>query len=504
MREVYVGDVPMDLDIEEITCRLEDALNFLPDFRARYEGISVFPSYHVPCMKTTKKGTFFFFLEVCDTTLACTVVALSGIRVRGHSLRICYGKNFKVPSPLPLLDLEPLKQKAMIPHVDGPGAVMLSEVFLGGLQRGSNHKEICELLSKFLLSLPAVQERFPCLTAPVLHMKSGSDFCFVVLENEVLASTVVAMGKLLLGTIEVRSGWPVHFNANLAPPPLPVQQPDPEPGPSPSPAESESDSEGDVEVDPNCEVFVGGTRGLEMAEIWEAVEDELRAIPAFQEQYQEAEPVLQILSVAANATFAFVRVMNATLASTLVDMQRIRINGKTLTLGRPANYDKRQPAVPGLPRKPREERAFHMTAVELNIPPPPAAVGKVWVGGLPEAGSQQQLKELLDMHVSELVVSLPEFDVAAGPPIVNVTVDRSCRWGFVYVSEERLALPLIHLIRSSLFLGRPLKARFGRGYPKEARSPLPGAREARPLPSPLRSLVRGQFASSPRIDPEEI
>lgn len=482
-REVWVGDLPMTVSIAAVRVAFESLIRSLPEYQERY------PNLHSPVVAVrvppAKGNTLrFVFVEFEDAVLASTAVSMSGFQMARQSVRV----NRPASGPLEEeaargLDVEPLRSSGQIPWASGAGATMLTEIFLGGFapHLGQSSELLRKEFSKALLAVPAVQTRFPDLQEAVLLVKIGKDgaFAFADLANEVLASTAVAMGSVTLsGGHYVRTGWPTKCPDAVmrAPPPLEVLL-----GATHPQVQGAGKQEGDpvagADEDPGaeCEVYIGGIRGLLAPEIWSALAKLLQSLTSYGTAYPGdiSGPVVSLRT--GSAPFAFARLADPVLASTAVALGWMPVCGRRCQICRPSHY-----------RQPPEGDAPPLKIVQLSRPghpsrapragrpgPPMASLdqpldaGMIWVGNLVPVKPAEEARHHLDQHLTGLALSTPGYDLDAGPPVKRISMHHSGRFAFVEVQDATVAEQLIPIFDGSDYMGHQIAVNWA--HPKGRR-----------------------------------
>eukprot|EP00421_Protoceratium_reticulatum_P038330 CAMPEP_0168469138 /NCGR_PEP_ID=MMETSP0228-20121227/58061_1 /TAXON_ID=133427 /ORGANISM="Protoceratium reticulatum, Strain CCCM 535 (=CCMP 1889)" /LENGTH=478 /DNA_ID=CAMNT_0008484905 /DNA_START=24 /DNA_END=1458 /DNA_ORIENTATION=- len=418
-REVYVGNLPVDAGPDDVRQSFEELMCELPGYKERYRDL---PSPVTGMQHPNGQGqrTSFLFVEFADAVLASTAVAMSGLWVRA-----------RLPASLwpraggggPGAGRGPAAQAAAAPVDRGPGRQdALRRV--GRLPPGGGARAAARSLAQALLALPSVRERFPDLLDPVTCVEPREGYAFAELANEVLASTAVAMGNFPLPGGCAKTGWPCSRPdaARRAPPPLAA----------PRLADDEWQSSPHDPTEALCEIFLGGTRGLDASELWAALAGLLRSLPGYRAAYpQDGNPVVGVRT--GRGSFAFARLSDPKLASTAVALGEVRVRGRRLQISRPSHY---VPPVSGPPPP--------LDLVSTRAP-------MLWVGNLAPTGHAgvSEARRLLDEHLTRLAVQCPDFDVEAGPPVKRISVHQSGRFAFVELRESALAERLLEVYDGS-------------------------------------------------------
>ncbi|CAJ1435798.1 unnamed protein product [Effrenium voratum] len=518
LREVYVGGLCWSAARKEVIIRAFDsAFQELPEYRARYAGLSNpivnvhFPqdqgARSTPSVRPSFASTFAF-VEFVDTILARTALELSGLQIGGRSARICQASAGMQPEGQ-FLDVEPLRQQAKIPHTGGPGSQMLLTVWIGSfpqrivrdeMQRkaaaDAEQKPISDDRESFAfqlgaaaLQLPGVRQRYPELRRPVLTMRFSecNRFAFTDFSTELLASSVVAAGQLSLENgMKIRTGWPVGAtNAEeRAPPPLA------EDGsicakPQAFVASVGAIHEEDLIERMDCEVFLGGVQGLEVQDLWSGLTKLLSGLQSYNAEFGHLSlPIVNMRL--GTGPFAFARMADPRLASTAIALGEMVVNRRMVHLRRPSSFHDK-PAAPldlnpktstlPLPPPPKLLTTAPDPVEKENPPAPPAVpppTHSIWVGNLPgkadlcgsddeDTSNQELLVQRLDQRLVELAMKLPSYDFEDGPPIKRISMHHSLSFAFVEIvgSQERVE-ELMSAFDNKDFMGKSLEVNWSR------------------------------------------
>jgi len=501
-REVYLGNItkyesagvgPVRDGVancqHEVRLAFEELFNELPEYRERYSSsVNPIKSIKAPA-KASGGNRNFIFIEFLDATLASTAVLMSGMKVSGSSVKI--NRTVDGPRPeeaVPGLDVSPLRDAGKLPYSGGPGAMFMTDVYIGtclGSRFGDyNEWDLCDAISKAMLESPGVQARaeelFPGMTSFIvgLSIGEGGKYAFASMKNEVLASTLVSLGEIkVYKDLVIRTGWPSTY-------------PDAEKRAPPSLISSEDRAKQMVKSEPllgekfDCDVHIGCTRGLDASVLISAMLETLKKIPAYQEEYgEEVNPVQTVRT--GRAPFAFARLVDPVLASTFVAVGCMEVSGRLCTLSRPELYKKsasqgvkpldltgasvgynrpvaaplrcfgpsasRKPPTP--PRCPtREERAAAQQQRQEAEGP-----ALIWIGNI---NWDFMDSRMLEQFLTEQAIEAPIFDVEGGPPITRVAMNHMRGFAFVTLRDKKLGERLIPVFHGASYYGRPLVCRW--------------------------------------------
>jgi len=205
-REVYVGSLPATTaNVDNVREFFTVLLNRLPAYRAKYSQMGFSPILNV----NFGGENGYAFLEMADEILASTVVEFDRTEFGGRQLKV--GRPAKTAMGTyfaPSLDVTPLRQSGLIPHVSPnmhampgfgstPAADPLEkkrrEVYVGNLTMGQVTPEILrELFTPACEILPDYdRSKGP----PVVHVNlpEPGKFAFVEFQNEAIANQVISL-----------------------------------------------------------------------------------------------------------------------------------------------------------------------------------------------------------------------------------------------------------------------------------------------------------------------
>jgi len=511
--EVYVGGYSTSVKPRDIWAAVEELFFMLPEYNEKYRdgkspvvGFGADAQGRLGCAPAPKA---YVFLRMRDYTCAATLVSMTGLRLQGRSIRTGWPSTGAPPdNGCRALDVSSLRKRGLLPWSFAEGGRMLTRVYVGNLPHNCSPIEIREAVVVALLSSPEVKDRYggdsDVLDKPVerVSMGPGGRFCFVEVANEVVASTLVAMGQMKLEcrggfTKMVTLGWASGISGmqSKVPPGLvaawddkqqEVQGPDADP----------EDMEG------TRTLFLGGTRDVERL-LEPTITDFFAQLPAFKEKFPNCvKPVVKMHT--GRSPYAFVTLADPILASTLVSVGVLKVGFRTVDISRPdrvggvgANpkdfpeaLDTRPhfavPTSPFAPQQLRYPTAFFpevratapVCRVEASsmrrVPPPPPPPPQqsfstsqhskladrpwessiertwvpLWIGNLPRKGA---CASLLDSHLNNLAVTVDGIDIEKGPPIAEVRIHRSGRMAFGYVETEEIAEKLVPVLDGSLY-----------------------------------------------------
>lgn len=499
--ELYVGNLPLDAAKPEIQEAFGELMDMLPEYRAMYPHLSS-PVVKVEMpLDTTGQVGRYSFVQFADDVLACTALSMSGLRIRGRSCPVKKtGKSSATGHAFAKagLNVEVLRVAGLIPWVGGPGMQLLCHVYIGGLGPDvcSDSRELMSMLTTAVLSVPEVSSRFPRLVQPVLgaRINTCGSFAFVDMANEVLASTVVAMGRIELGNgCHARTSWPTRVSnaESRVPPSLVARRSFEEARPRNDKSYTESSrleqGQGGANADDRahdaaCEVFIGCIHGVEAADLWRALEEAFDSLPSYRAAYpgpDGRDPVVKLHMGAGrgSGSYAFAQLANPTLASTLVKLAVLRVGDHKLPLNRPRSFKPpaggaSAPLAVGPSRRTVQQKPKSATSgaflarpalctlpdplVPPSVPSLPQAEAALHVAGIPPLGSEEEAKALLDKHLTRQALASGQCDFEDGPPLRQLLLSRSRRTALVELRDASLALRLLPVFDGTAFLGKPI------------------------------------------------
>uniref|UniRef100_A0A7S0FG26 RRM domain-containing protein n=1 Tax=Pyrodinium bahamense TaxID=73915 RepID=A0A7S0FG26_9DINO len=244
-RECYCGNLAAGQVTQAVLWQaLNRLFNAVPMFHECYPDVSdpirnmAFP---------TGQGGMFAFVEFFDEIIANTALHFSGFELCGRPVKVGRPQGY-VPAPygeLPPLDVEPLRQRGLlpmapevvIPTVKTTVANKLRELYFGNLLTGKVTESIMtEFLTPACSQLPEYNPSSGPPISKVTVANSGT-YCFVQFQSADMASRVMAIFDDIefLGR-RLRVGRPTNYHLNfqgsaaqaltdLAPPPVPPPQP---------------------------------------------------------------------------------------------------------------------------------------------------------------------------------------------------------------------------------------------------------------------------------------
>lgn len=168
--------------------------------------------------------------------------------------------------------------------------------------------------------------------------------------TELIASSMVAAkGLSLPGALEATTGWPVAVidAEERAPPPLAEDGSLCDPSQVGALVQKAIVCEEDFAERLDCEIFMGGTNGLEVEDLWKALTELLMDLPSYKKQFPDLSlPLINIRM--ANGPYAFARLANPRLASTAVVIGEMFIRSRKVQLKRPTHCELSQKSAPPL------------------------------------------------------------------------------------------------------------------------------------------------------------
>jgi len=212
--EIFVGNLPQKEDsLRLVRKAFESRLAELPEYRERYPDLR---SPVVAVRMPQAADGIYAFVTFVDLTLATTAVALTGLVVGSRSAKVSWPSDKAPPCPVPPLDVAPLRAALKLPWSTEPKATMVRQVYVGGLAPAGKPSIATEValscIKESIQKVPEFEARFPEDSLPELVLdfnRSESDtYGFVTLANEVLASTLVAIGTADIDGTYLRFGWP--------------------------------------------------------------------------------------------------------------------------------------------------------------------------------------------------------------------------------------------------------------------------------------------------------
>lgn len=461
---VYVGNIERGMREGDLVQVLWDFLQKLPE-GGRYPTPASLLAHSSPA-RLGNAG--YLFLTFADPAVAATVIAMSGLVIRGRSARITRPKDSVQNSTNTCgFDVELLRREGLLPQHRGVGAQMLTEVYIGHLPCELRDPEALKAqLSEAILKIPAVSKRHPRTLEPVVKTSvgSGGAYAFALMSSEMLASTLVAMRKVTLDTGTVTTGWPSrHQDAAIRA--------------APAFAGARQTKKCDHE-----EVHVSGMQGLTSHELKCSLEAAFHDLPAYHEQYPAGVDVVVRIQTG-KSNFSFVLFADGVLASTAVEMGSLWVSSRTsisrrVRISWPARMSRQvldQAPAPlrgtrhvqdqvSAPLQRNHANVASMTCPDVSFDEPVT----IWVSNFPRAGA---CRTLLDRHLNWVALSLPDFDVEAGPPVTRVEVSTSCTVAFVELRDMAVAKRLMDAFDGSHYYGYPLavgwaKPKRGKDFPK--------------------------------------
>lgn len=542
-REVYVGGLFWtDADKEGIAEAFNSAFEALPDYQKRYSNETRKPvlQVHYPKEIIRKasaglRGDFaiFVFVEFIDQLLARSALKLTGIRIAQRSVRVCSTMGIEVEGET--LDVDPLRHREKIPMRPLEGTTMLLNVWLGGLpmrlcreelhRKRSGHrswaKEAESLESQIctaVLALPGITARYPQMERPIVSLRVSEcqRYLFVEAATELIASSMVAAKALSLpGGLEATTGWPVAVidAEERAPPPLAEDGNLCDPSKVGALVQKAIVCEEDFAERLDCEIFMGGTNGLEVEDLWKTLTEMLMGLPSYQKEFPDLSLPLINIRMAAGP-YAFARLANPRLASTAVVIGEMFVRSRKVQLKRPTHCEVSQKSAPALdvirpsllppppPRTPRRRpkgpefpvlpKAPELPRCPCEAPPTPPKVpltirprGKIqsiWIGNLPgrekmlemidpeedekqenKGDAVEMMKRCIDRRVNELAMEMPNYDLEDGPLTKRVTVHPTGRYAFIRVmGDQEFVEELLDVLDGKDFMGKPLRVNWAR------------------------------------------
>jgi len=482
--DVYVGSLPYDTTAQDVIEGLMTVFKRLPEFQQRY---SDWTTPLIEPQNGVRQRSSFFFLRFVDRVLTATAVRMTGVMIRGRSVRITHSADGPSPEEeaAQSLDLSDLRTDGTLPWTFKPAQLMLNEVFVGGLTFNmlTSNEVLVEKVTKCILSIPAVAEKWPHMTRPVLRFRSAENgtFAFMEVANEFLASTLVSLGRMSLPTCTLRFNWPSNVSdaADRAPPSLctnasmvrtlssHVKE---EPGfdcKGEGPVKEEEEEEV-KETEEACMVYMGGIRGLEIGILVATLTQSLKKLPSYRSAYPDKDfsPVKNVVS--GTGVYAFARMGDPVLASTVVALGMIWVNGQRVMLNRPSMYDPTVvPPAPALdlsvpdtfahgvkaahPPKCMSGRATKRIPPVPPTPPPPIRPSTLYISNVQGAG-QVALKQ----HLLHVAMTCPDINVEDGPPVVHVLQHANGYSAFAQMRDAEVAQTLLPIYNTTPFDGRYL------------------------------------------------
>lgn len=590
-REVYVGGLLWkDADKEGIAESFNSAFEALPDYQKHYGHETRKPVLQVHYPKDIirkaaagMRGDFaiFVFVEFIDQLLARTALKLTGLRIAQRSVRVC--STMGIGSEGETLDVEPLRQLEKLPLRPLDGTTMLLNVWLGGLpmrlcreelhrkRSGSwaKHETLESRICTAVLALPGIKLRYPQMERPIVSLRVSEcqRYIFVEAATELIASSMVAAkGLSLPGGLEATTGWPVAVidAEERAPPPLAEDGSLCDPSQVGALVQKAIVCEEDFAERLDCEIFMGGTNGLEVEDLWKALTELLMDLPSYKKQFPDLSlPLINIRM--ANGPYAFARLANPRLASTAVVIGEMFIRSRKVQLKRPTHCELSQksappldvirppllpppppprtpetrvrrgkgpefPALPKAPAPPRDPCEAPPTPpkVPLNLRPR-GTIQRIWIGNLPglekmfemideeeeekqenKGDAMEMMKRLVDRKVNELAMEMPNYDLEDGPLTKRVTVHPTGRYAFIrVVGDQEFVEELLDVLDGKDFLGKPLRVNWAREkedfwWQKKSRRSTPGIpRYVLQLPKGLQQLIAPEEAME-KLRTEEV
>eukprot|EP00435_Cladocopium_sp_Y103_P020001 s186_g4.t2 len=189
-----------------------------------------------------------------------------------------------------------------------------------------------------VLALPGITARYPQMERPIVSLRVSEcqRYLFVEAATELIASSMVAAKALSLpGGLEATTGWPVAVidAEERAPPPLAEDGNLCDPSKVGALVQKAIVCEEDFAERLDCEIFMGGTNGLEVEDLWKTLTEMLMGLPSYQKEFPDL--LFDFLGLAADR-FSFGAALHAVGSSSwrsslalLAEMQR-RTMEKTL------------------------------------------------------------------------------------------------------------------------------------------------------------------------------